>query len=87
MECSACAFAHQLQRRRFSAPCNSCNKEQCDKGYCLAAESDGVPVPLLMKIHNRADAMALMRRAREQGTPLSLYRWSAQRHGYCPVKV
>lgn len=86
MECSACAFSHQLQRRRSSAPCNICREDPRDKGYCLAADHDGTLVPVLMRIRDRRDARQLMQRARDQGTMLSLLCWSQQRHGYCHIE-
>lgn len=83
MSCQDCVFQHQLNRGPFAIPCNSCEDNKEDKGYCLASDSRFGYVPTLTRIFDFELAQSLIQRARSQGTELRLFLWSREKNAYC----
>lgn len=83
MSCNDCAFIDHQTHERVAIPCNSCQDDSSDKGYCLASRSMFGYVPIVTKIVELSHAYEIMERARKNGTELELLQWSCDKNAFC----
>jgi len=82
VSCNDCVFVDNLAKSRIAIPCNSCQGDSSDKGYCLASRSNFGYVPIVTKIFDYANASAILQRATNQGGQLELLQWSTQKNAF-----
>jgi len=85
MSCSDCLFLDHQTQSHVAIPCNSCQGDDSDKGYCVAARSLFGYVPIITKIVDISHAYDIIMRANENGTQLELLKWSQEKNAFLPA--
>ena len=85
MSCNDCVFRDQLLQHKVAIPCNSCQADSNDKGFCVASRSVFGYVPIITKIDDLSHANEIIARARTNGTILDLLQWSREKNAFCPA--
>lgn len=83
MSCDDCVFLDNQKREHIAIPCNSCQGDSSDKGYCVAARTSFGYTPIITKIFDRSRAADIMRRANRCGSEVELLLWSSQINAFC----
>lgn len=83
MSCSDCVFLDHQTQSTVAIPCNSCQGDSSDKGFCVASRSLFGYVPIITRIAEASHAYEIMSRARENGTELELLQWSCEKNAFC----
>lgn len=87
MSCQDCVFQDSLLNSRAPVPCQSCQDDDTDKGYCLATDSDFGFVPIITRITDRSVAQDMQQRAHNNGSELLLLSWSQEKKAYRLVQA
>lgn len=87
MSCNDCLFIENLSNARVAIPCNSCQGDSSDKGYCVASYSNIGYTPIVTRIFDLKHACNLIHRARESGSDLELLQWSQEKNAFRPANV